>query len=164
MSEQQTAVEAKPKSKTLILAVAGAAIMAGAGFGAWRFLPPKGSAASKAEAGQHKSAVKAVLHLESFVVNLNGAGPEASGYLRVGIDLGLGVQEEVGEEAKKKGPGPIPIVRDVVLTVLAKAKSEELLTPEGKATLKKELLAAIAERLPELGVVEVFFTEFIVQR
>jgi flagellar FliL protein len=50
------------------------------------------------------------------------------------------------------------------LTVLGKSSTSELLTPEGKEKLKKELLAAIDERLPDLEVVDIFFTEFLVQK
>jgi flagellar FliL protein len=154
----------KKKSKTLLLALVAVIVLGGAGFGAWRFLPKKGAAAPTAEEhSQKKPTVKSVMHLESFVVNLNGEGE--TGYLRLGIDLGL-ISEEAagGEEAKKKGAGPTPIIRDTVLTVLAKSTSAELLTIEGKEKLKKDLLAALEQRAPDLGVLEVYFTEFIVQR
>jgi flagellar protein FliL len=164
MSEKTTtpAETPKKKSKTLLLALVAVVILGGAGFGAWRFLPKNGTATAAAEPAKKKHSVKAVMHLESFVVNLNGE--EETGYLRIGIDLGLGAEEEGGEEAKKKGAGPTPIIRDTVLTVLAKSKSSELLTVEGKEKLKKELLAALQERIPDVGVLEVYFTEFIVQR
>ena len=172
MSEQTTtpAETPKKKSNTLVLALVAVIVLGGAGFGAWRFLPKKGAAAAEepeeATPQKHskkKHAVKSVMHLESFVVNLNGEGE--TGYLRLGIDLGLEEEEAAGgEEAKKKGAGPTPIIRDTVLTVLAKSTSSELLTVEGKEKLKKDLLEAFEERLPEVGVLEVYFTEFIVQR
>jgi flagellar FliL protein len=171
MSEQQTPNAATPKkSKTMVMALAGV-IVIGAGFGGWKFMSWKTAAAAPVEeaekAAQKKkkqSTVKSTMHLDSFVVNLSGE-ESAGGYLRVGIDLGLNTEEEAGgEESKKKGAGPTPILRDTVLTALGKAKADELLTPEGKEALKKELLAAFAQRVPELGIIEVFFTEFIVQK
>ena len=170
MPDQTTPAETpkkKKKSKTLLLALLVAVVvLGGAGFGAWRFLPKKANAAAaKAQETQSKKkpSVKSVMHLESFVVNLNG--DEETGYLRIGIDLGLNAEEPAGgEEGKKKSVGPTPIIRDTVLTVLAKAKSSDLLTIEGKEKLKKDLLEALAARAPELGVMEVYFTEFIVQR
>jgi flagellar basal body-associated protein FliL len=39
-----------------------------------------------------------------------------------------------------------------------------LLTPEGKADLKKNLVDSLGRKVPELGVKDVYFTEFLVQR
>jgi flagellar basal body-associated protein FliL len=57
----------------------------------------------------------------------------------------------------------VPLVRDAILSVLANAKADELLTTQGKEQLKADLLRSITERAPELGVESVFFTEFLVQ-
>jgi flagellar basal body-associated protein FliL len=58
----------------------------------------------------------------------------------------------------------VALVRDTILTVLAVGKSEELLTPEGKAKLKEDLLGALQKRAPDLGAEEIYFTEFLIQR
>lgn len=55
-------------------------------------------------------------------------------------------------------------VRDTILGVLALAKVEDLMTAAGKNKLKQDLLRALQERAPELGVEEVYFTEFLIQR
>jgi len=47
--------------------------------------------------------------------------------------------------------------------VLATAQPEELLRVEGKRRLKEELLKALQERVPQLAVANVYFTEFLVQ-
>jgi|SRR5271157_4577476 len=101
--------------------------------------------------------VQSVLHLETFVLNL--ADPDQRAYLRVGIDLGLSKEAKHGEEAV-----PIAQVRDAILTVLAQAKGDELITAQGKTKLKQDLLRALEERVPQLGVEEVYFTEFLIQR
>ena len=96
------------------------------------------------------------LHLETFVLNLSDPGQRS--YLRVGIDLGL--SRPLGKaEAPPLGP-----VRDTIIGVLGQAKAEDLITAEGKAKLKQDLLRALQNRVPELGVVEVYFTEFLIQR
>ncbi|HEY1271097.1 MAG TPA: flagellar basal body-associated FliL family protein [Terriglobales bacterium] len=97
-----------------------------------------------------------VLHLETFVLNL--ADPNERAYLRVGIDLGL--QRAVAEN---DGP-PVALVRDTVLSVLAVAKPDEVLTPQGKAKLKADILRALQERVPQLQIQDVYFTEFLIQR
>jgi flagellar FliL protein len=156
----------KKSNKSLILIAAVAVILAAAGLGAWRFVPRIHTKAegkdSNAEKSKKRPQVKSVMHLESFVVNLSG--PDETGYLRVGIDLGSTVEENAGEGEKKKGDGSTAIVRDTVLTVLGRSKASDLLMPEGKEKLKTDLLEALHGRVPDLGVLEVYFTEFIVQR
>jgi len=109
----------------------------------------------------HIPQVKGILHLESFVVNL--ADPEENCFLRVGIDLGL---ENPLPAEGKGGEGAVPIarVRDCILAVLSNWRSDALLAPEGKQKLKAELLGALRQRAPELGVREIYFTDFLVQR
>lgn len=101
--------------------------------------------------------VRAVQHLDGFVVNLSGAS--GNGYLRVGIDLGLGVELKAGEERA----AAIARVRDSILSVLGSRSVEELLSAPGKAKLKDDLLNTIRERVPEIQCQEVYFTEFLVQ-
>jgi flagellar basal body-associated protein FliL len=104
------------------------------------------------------SRVHSVLHLETFVLNLSGG--EERAYLRVGVDLGL------RDEMQGKGATPVPValVRDTILSVLATARPDDVLTGPGKQALKAELLRALRERAPGLGVEEVYLTEFLIQR
>ena len=101
--------------------------------------------------------IQSTLHLETFVLNL--ADPDQRAYLRVGIDLGLNREIKSGEPTV-----PLAQVRDTVLEVLAQAKGDELITAQGKARLKQDLLKALGERVPQLGVEEIYFTEFLIQR
>ena len=106
--------------------------------------------------------VKAVLHLENFVVNL--ADPEDNRFLRVGIDLGLGNPVSTKEGNGGAGGVPTALIRDCILAVLSTWHSDALLAPEGKQKLKDELLRALQNRAPELAVKEIYFTDFLVQR
>jgi len=110
-------------------------------------------ASSAAEVG----AAESTLALETFVVNLNVSGQRA--YLRAGITLGL-AHPLPRNQAE---PVPMALVRDTILSVLATAQPEELLRVEGKHRLKEELLKALQERVPQLAVTNVYFTEFLVQ-
>jgi flagellar FliL protein len=106
--------------------------------------------------------VKAVMHLESFVVNL--ADSEDNRFLRIGIDLGLENPPSVkGGEEEQLGV-PTARIRDTILSVLSTWRSDALLGPDGKQKLKEELVRALRARVPELGVREVYFTDFLVQR
>ena len=109
-----------------------------------------GTAATAGNAG-------ATLHLDTFILNL--ADPEQHAYLRVGIDLGLNQTVESKDSARATA-----LLRDTILTVLATAKPDDILTPAGKTELKADLLQALRSRAPELGVQDVYFTEFLIQR
>lgn len=91
---------------------------------------------------------------------MNLAGSSQRAYLRVGITLGL-----AHPLANRNQPDAVPIalVRDTILSVLATAQPEALLGLEGKRQLKEELLKALQERVPQMAVQNVYFTEFLVQ-
>jgi flagellar basal body-associated protein FliL len=141
---------AAPGFKWLGTAVAAAVLAA---LGGW-FWTTRSNTPAQASEGPH---VKSTLHLETFVMNL--ADADTRSYLRVGIDLGLNQAAPTTPE----GP-PVAQVRDTILGVLALAKVEDLLTAKGKAKLKEDLLHGLQEHVPELGVEEIYFTEFLIQR
>jgi flagellar basal body-associated protein FliL len=120
----------------------------------WFWASRGGESATPAEGEIH---IKSTLHLETFVLNL--ADTDQKSYLRVGIDLGLTKEMKRGEE----GP-PVAQIRDTILGVLAEATVNDLMTASGKTKLKQNLLHALQERMPDLGVGEVYFTEFLIQR
>ena len=113
------------------------------------------------------AASESTLPLETFVINLTNAnlnGAPATGssqraYLRVGITLGL-AHPLPRNQAETP---PTALVRDTILSVLAGAQPDELLKAEGKRQLKDVLLKALQERVPQLAVENVYFTEFLVQ-
>jgi flagellar basal body-associated protein FliL len=96
------------------------------------------------------------LPLETSVVNLGGSGQHA--YLRVGISLGL--NRPLPRDLKN---APVALARDTILSVLASANPEQSLTSGGRQKLKSDLLKALQEDVPNLGVTNVYFTEFLVQ-
>ena len=57
----------------------------------------------------------------------------------------------------------MPIINDTLVTVLSSKTYEEIYTGAGKGTLKEELIASLNKILPELHVIAVYFTEFVVQ-
>jgi flagellar basal body-associated protein FliL len=140
-----------PWKGRLILIVPVVALLAA---GVWFWRSRGDDAAAQATEGTH---VKSTLHLETFVLNL--ADTEQRSYLRVGVDLGLSHEPKKGEE----GP-PVAQMRDIILGVLAEAKVADLLTANGKTKLKEDLLRALQSHLPGLGVEEVYYTEFLIQR
>jgi flagellar protein FliL len=100
--------------------------------------------------------VKSLLHLETFTVNL--ADADQRGFLRIGMELGLGQTAKGGREPQ------VAPVRDAILEVLSAQTSQDLLTPSGKRQMKEQIRSALQSRVPELHVEEIYFTEFLVQR
>jgi len=120
------------------------------------------TSAPKGDGKNPQTAIKTILHLEPFVVNL--ADPEDNRFLRVGLDLGLDVA--LAGKGGKGGEGELPTarIRDCILEVLSSWRSDALLAPEGKEKLKGQLIQALHARAPEVGVKEIYFTDFLVQR
>ncbi len=148
--ESKRANGAKGRSHALPFLLLGIVLTAAVGW-FWR------EAGGEAKAQSHPApTAKSTVHLETFVMNL--ADADQRSYLRVGIDLGLNNELKRGQEP------PVARVRDTILGVLALARVDDLLTAAGKNQLKQDLLHALTERVPELGVEEVYFTEFLIQR
>ena len=163
--ENINAIESEPEpeqsgNKKLLFAGLAFLLLLGIGGAGW-FLFSQ-AAAEEEENPEGEPEVTAFAHLENFVVNL--ADPEEHRYLRVGIDLGLEHAVESGGGHEGGGELPTALIRDSILTVLSTWTSDELLTPEGKKKLKKELASALQKRVPELSVQEVYFNDFLVQR
>jgi len=149
-TQKNTKDETRPRGTGIVFPVLAVVLVAA---GAWLWSTRRTEPGLSGAGPQ----VRSTLHLETFVLNL--ADPGQRSYLRVGVDLGLGREMGKGENAP-----PVAEVRDTILGVLAQARVDELLTAEGKAKLKEDLLHALQERLPGLAVEEVYFTEFLIQR
>lgn len=102
--------------------------------------------------------VKKVIEVQPFIVNL--ADAEQARYLRMTVSLGVG-----GEGGEKEKPDTVFLtkVRNAMLAVLSEKTSEEILTVEGKAKLRKELLKAAQASAAEPEIIAIYITDFIVQ-
>ncbi len=145
--------EAPKSKKTIVIVAALVAVIALIAVGI--IVIKKRSAKPAKE--ELSATVEATLPLETFVVNL--AGNERA-YLRVTLTLGLA--HPLRKEKQETGV-PVPLVRDTILTALSTAHPDELLKNEGRSQLKAQLLQALQTRAPDLGVTDIYFTEFLVQ-
>ena len=101
----------------------------------------------------------AVIPLEPFVVNL--ADTDAARYLRIKISLMVDDKNKLREVSENQA---LQLkVRDVILQSLTAKRSQDLINAEGKNNLRHEIQdkVAIYFRAPKL--VDVMFTEFVIQ-
>ncbi len=107
-----------------------------------------------------------VLALEPMVVNLSDAGGRS--YLRASISLRLAdeVKPKAKEETKADKPdaSASAALRDTTLAVLGAQTSDALLAPGGLEALKRKLRQTYALDNREMHVLDVYVTDFLVQR
>jgi len=182
-STEQAATPKKSRKKFLFIIVA-LVVLLGAGGGGFFFFQrasakvktekvkkPGRKAADEAEGERAKKddkaaatdlpddgEVKQVMELQPFIVNL--ADKEGARYLRLTVSLGIGGE---GKETEKPDPLFTTRVRNAMLAVLTTKTSQEVLTTEGKAALRKELLHAASSAVSEPEVYAIYITDFIVQ-
>jgi len=115
----------------------------------------------------------------SKIVNL--ADPGGRRYLRATVALEVMPPEEVlaamnaTPKAGEAAADPVlttytdelnkkmPIINDTITTALSSKTFESIYTTDGKDKLREEIKQQLNERLPELNVIAVYFTEFVVQ-
>jgi flagellar FliL protein len=57
----------------------------------------------------------------------------------------------------------LPIMDDTVITLLSTKTYEDLYTAEGKEKLRMEIIQILSEKLVDLHILSIYFTEFVVQ-
>ena len=101
-----------------------------------------------------------IIPMEPFVVNLADEG--GSRFLRVTLSLAV----EGGDERAKETTEDNVVsarIRSAILERLTQQTSDHLVTPEGKAALKKVIAEQASHAAHELKVTDVLFSEFVVQ-
>ena len=151
MPEEEIQPTVRKNYVRLVVIALALLVLAGAGIWFWA------NQASEPAQANGTDPAHSILHLETFVLNL--ADSDQRSYLRVGIDLALNQEAKHAEETV-----PVAEVRDTILSVLGEAKVSDLLNPGGKTELKHRVLHALQDRVPALGVEDVYFTEFLIQR
>jgi flagellar FliL protein len=107
------------------------------------------------------------------IVNL--VDPTGRRYLRVGIVLEFAPEdltfytmegEEKAlflEEFNSELNAKLPVINDIVITILSIQTYDSVYTAEGKEALRNKIMETINTQLPEYRVIFVYFTEFVVQ-
>jgi len=96
-------------------------------------------------------------------------------YLRAGVVLEFAPQNveyySMAEEEKahfetefeEEMAMRLPVINDIIITLLSSQTFESVYTAEGKEVLRQKILEQVNAQLPEQKVMYVYFTEFVVQ-
>ena len=153
--------------KKIILIVVVVLVLAGGGGGAywWMHRADAAATAEGASEEKHEAAKEAdpnetgLMILDPFLVNL--ADKDSPRFLRATVQIVIS-DKAIAEEITEHDVVKVRI-RSSILELLTEQSSEQLVTPEGKAALKKAIIERASKILTEAKVVDVLFSEFVVQ-
>ena len=149
----------KKSKKGLILAVAGVLVLAIGGAAGYVLMQPAEAASEASEELPPEEELASVVAFEPFTVNLaDGGGAQ---FLRISVQLvvsGEDTADLLDEDAVTSAR-----LRSELLEILAEHTASTLVTPEGKETLKATIADRAEPILDPHKVLDVLFTEFIVQ-
>ena len=150
---------AKKKGRSVVLlALVGVVMIGAAGGGAWWWFH-RGTAVAEAAPKETPLEKRGLLTFEPFMVNLADEG--GTRFLKATIALVVEdetVAKELEEAAVVKSR-----VRSDILELLTEQQAAALVTPEGKESLKSAIKARTAHALESKKVIDVLFSEFVVQ-
>jgi flagellar FliL protein len=174
-ADESQRAPAKKKSRKLLVIISAFVILlvgGGGGFYYWRARAASnarvareaanrkdspGNPATKAEPGSEgDAAVTQVIELLPFIVNL--ADKNESRYLRMTISLGVAEAGEI-----KADPLYTTKIRNAILATISTRTSDQILTVEGKAALRKDMLIAARSAASKPEVLTIYITDFIIQ-
>lgn len=151
----------KSKGKLFIIASVLIVLLGGGGLAAYFAMrkPAETTAESAAAPTKEAHAGTGIVSFEPFVVNLADAG--AQRFLRISVRLIVGEEEE----AKHLQESEVQLMRlrSAILELLTAETSDHIVTPDGKAALKKEIAERAAHIVEPIEVSDVLFSDFVVQ-
>jgi flagellar FliL protein len=110
-----------------------------------------------AAAGAGGAAGGSLADLQEIIVTLAGDSARPR-YLRIGVNLELSDPSIVAEVEARR-----PEMRDAVIMTLSDKTAAMLATPDGKKRLRDEIFRRVAEKLPEGSLLNVYFSDLVVQ-
>jgi flagellar protein FliL len=177
VEEQQADAPAKSGGSSIVkmLMIVVLALVSSAGGGVVSFMlisktmgvqaaPAAGEHAEEGKAEEEENLAEAleksaVLPLEPFVVNL--ADREAARYLRIKISLMIDDKELLPHVVENQA---LQLkIRDIILQSLTNKTSDELIHEDGKNKLRHEIQEKVTVYFREPKLVDVMFTEFVIQ-
>jgi flagellar protein FliL len=116
----------------------------------------KGGTGMAAKPLEKPSEMGPTLKLSSLVINLNE--PSGFHFVKAAVVLELGKAAELEKIKERTAP-----LTDMVILTLGDQHLTDLMNPEYRERLKKELLTRLNQRLPSQKIKKLYFDEFIYQ-
>lgn len=98
-----------------------------------------------------------IVGLEEMIVTL-ASDPRNPRFLRINVSL-----EVLDAAAAERAAARTPQLRDIIIMILSSKSADDLATAEGKAALRDEIFRDVASRLPEGVLMNVYFSDLVVQ-
>jgi flagellar protein FliL len=124
-------------------------------------------------AGEYMPGTGVMLDTGTKIVNL--AEPGGRKFIRCNVVVEFAITDpeyakltgekktEFMNELKTEINAQLPIINDTVITILSTKDFQSVYTAEGKEALRAEILNTIKARLPEFYIINIYFTEFVMQ-
>jgi len=158
MSESTPAPAARKGGKSPMMLIVAALVLAG-GAGAGAFFYARKTTPVVEKVVHYKAGDRGIVTFEPFVVNL--ADANASRFLRISIQLVVKNAEEA--ESIQKKPALLMSARSAILETLTTETADKLVTQAGKTELKKVIAERAGTVLDDAKVIDVLFSDFVVQ-
>lgn len=152
----QKEVKKGGKKKLLFFILIGVFLIVITGGAVFLMLGKKGEGEKGKTGEANKTEAEIIYSLQPVVVNL--MDPYGKRYLQIGLALGL-----VNKKAEEKIKHREPMIRDILITFLSSKSPEEVLQPEAKEIIKRELKMRINQSFGEELVKAVYITQYIVE-
>ncbi len=179
---QDNASEEEPKKKSklkLIIIIVAALLIIGGGAAAYFFLgnpfgsseedsavttattpAPAGASAIDPSTTQAPAPTQLpatyLTSIQPLTINL--ADIDITRYLRISIDVELSTQDSINQLQANNAK-----IRDAIIILLSSKKYENISTASGKLQIKNEIISRINQILGVPRVVQIYFTDFVVQ-
>lgn len=140
----------------LIVVLAVAVVLAAVAYFGYPYIRSQGNekpATPAAETGKKETKI-VLFSMDPFVVNLSEPGR----YLKVTMQFELS-----GEADEKSIPDKVPILRDVIITLIGNQTYEYAASAEGKIRLKEDILLRTNRIFGREVFRNLYFTEFVMQ-
>lgn len=158
-TETAAAAPAPAKGRGKLPLIGGAVALLAIGGGGTYWWNGRHVAEPAVEAKAIPPSARGLVSFEPFVANL--ADPGGTRFVRTTVQLVVADVVQATEMAET--PVLVMQARAIILELLTTQSADALITLEGKAALRKAIAERVHEALHEIEVIDVLFSDFVVQ-